>query len=799
MKSNRDDERNSFWYSWNKDEILEFQSRRRPSPGKVSGTMRLAAHTPRVEDLYDDELSQSRRRKQSSAALVSPRKQSPRAAAAAVIDEFGGVFNTADTMRLPIQCKRSTRHPTSTESDIQVTDSGEPLPQEVRVKMETALSMDFSSVRVHVGPQAENIGALAFTRGTDIFFAPGQYQPHSRHGQELLGHELAHVVQQSAGRVVRSKAVSGVAVSDDLGLEKEADMLGARAAWGGSGENKTMSVPSPSASMPKIALRKEGDAAAESKMGLSVKSEEMQGTTSGFYTVRSWPSTGASGVILGKLQGDPVSVRVSGKAIGSGYVWYRIEILSEAEFTNLVASRQETLTASTDKTVKECLANQMGWVTADAVIANVTLAQFLRQLAGFEKQYETLTIKARITKLRQMAHKKELPFDKVIGVDSGSLYKDQRADVYNLYQILKDAGGVQLPSGEVVDMYHFLVGLDALQPDRMVETQTKWGKPIGSSYAAATWAGDIGSGAADKLQKHDEEYQKHFAKKGLKGNALERHETKHYFKKRAPTADLLGDLDSWAGVQKIPQASSLVSIIAQTYGTNAADSAATVDKTRKEAVSRFLGHYGFTATTGLKGQPAKASIQSEIFQFGIIWTLNRSIFGTDETKLWEESSVMADMFLDWLEGVATNHSVTTVKGTAALTAALARSQSTGSSPAKPQTVPDGFHSTFEIIARLPRTRSFDIGENGAVEVSISDSKFVRPDREGTSSDRFSLILWKDEAFDDYAAEVTFQVGKDGKVRWNNLQPGSYFIEIIKRTAETNPYETLSAAISVMPQ
>src|SRR5580658_9386069 len=74
--------------------------------------------------------------------------------------------------------------------------SGEPLPLQVQAQMEGSFGVDFSAVRVHQGAEAEAQEALAYTQGTDIHFAPGQYDPHSPGGQELLGHELAHVVQQ---------------------------------------------------------------------------------------------------------------------------------------------------------------------------------------------------------------------------------------------------------------------------------------------------------------------------------------------------------------------------------------------------------------------------------------------------------------------------------------------------------------------------------------------------------------------------------------------------------------------------
>lgn len=111
------------------------------------------------------------------------------------------------------------------------TGQGRPIPDQVRGKMERFFGTDFSGVRVHVGPEAPAIGALAFTVGETIVFAPGQYDPSSPRGQQILGHELAHVVQQRAGRV-RNPFGSGLAVVQDHALEAEADRLGMRAAFG---------------------------------------------------------------------------------------------------------------------------------------------------------------------------------------------------------------------------------------------------------------------------------------------------------------------------------------------------------------------------------------------------------------------------------------------------------------------------------------------------------------------------------------------------------------------------------------
>ena len=112
--------------------------------------------------------------------------------------------------------------------DLSTTSAGQPLPPAVLQKMEQIFGTRFADVRAHVGPQAASIGALAFTMGSHIYFAPGQYEPHSARGQRLLSHELAHVVQQRSGRV-RHPFGTGIAIVQDPGLEAEAERMGLRA------------------------------------------------------------------------------------------------------------------------------------------------------------------------------------------------------------------------------------------------------------------------------------------------------------------------------------------------------------------------------------------------------------------------------------------------------------------------------------------------------------------------------------------------------------------------------------------
>ncbi len=89
----------------------------------------------------------------------------------------------------------------SVESMIQETKGqGIPLPEEIKVELESEMKADFSNVRIHTDEKAIELSAMlnaqAFTHGYDIYFNIGKYDPYSREGKHLLVHELTHVVQQ---------------------------------------------------------------------------------------------------------------------------------------------------------------------------------------------------------------------------------------------------------------------------------------------------------------------------------------------------------------------------------------------------------------------------------------------------------------------------------------------------------------------------------------------------------------------------------------------------------------------------
>jgi hypothetical protein len=78
--------------------------------------------------------------------------------------------------------------------------SGSPLPPSERDFFESRFGADFGDVRVHsdgaAAQTAEELGARAYTVGSDIAFGAGEYAPGTERGRRLMAHELTHVIQQ---------------------------------------------------------------------------------------------------------------------------------------------------------------------------------------------------------------------------------------------------------------------------------------------------------------------------------------------------------------------------------------------------------------------------------------------------------------------------------------------------------------------------------------------------------------------------------------------------------------------------
>ncbi|TWF31854.1 uncharacterized protein DUF4157 [Chitinophaga polysaccharea] len=96
------------------------------------------------------------------------------------------------------------------------------LPAQLKVGVEALSGISMDDVSVHYNSdKPAQMKAFAYTQGTDIHVAPGQ--------EKHLPHEAWHVVQQKQGRVQATRQMKSIAINDDAMLEREADVMGAKA------------------------------------------------------------------------------------------------------------------------------------------------------------------------------------------------------------------------------------------------------------------------------------------------------------------------------------------------------------------------------------------------------------------------------------------------------------------------------------------------------------------------------------------------------------------------------------------
>ena len=110
----------------------------------------------------------------------------------------------------------------SNTTPIQRNNTG--LPDSLKHGIENLSGHKMDDVNVHYNStRPKQLQAHAYAQGTDIHVASGQ--------EKHLPHEAWHVAQQKQNRVKPTKQINGnVNINDDKGLEKEADVMGAKAA-----------------------------------------------------------------------------------------------------------------------------------------------------------------------------------------------------------------------------------------------------------------------------------------------------------------------------------------------------------------------------------------------------------------------------------------------------------------------------------------------------------------------------------------------------------------------------------------
>ena len=135
--------------------------------------------------------------------------------------------NSPQTKRLAQLQAMADHHAAQQQWPIQKKENKTGLTDSLKSGIENLSGYSMDDVKVHYNSdKPAQLQAHAYAQGTDIHLASGQ--------EKHLPHEAWHVVQQKQGRVKPTMQMKGkVNVNDDAGLEKEADVMGAKAATGG--------------------------------------------------------------------------------------------------------------------------------------------------------------------------------------------------------------------------------------------------------------------------------------------------------------------------------------------------------------------------------------------------------------------------------------------------------------------------------------------------------------------------------------------------------------------------------------
>lgn len=149
----------------------------------------------------------------------------------------------APAPRPPLWHVLQLRAAQSARPDAAAAPSRDGLPTGLKAGVEQLSGIAMDDVRVHRNsPEPAKLGAAAYAQGSDIHVGPGQ----DRH----LAHEAWHVVQQKQGRVKPRLQMKGVAINNDNALEREADLLGAKALRAGAVGRAASATPLPATAAP---------------------------------------------------------------------------------------------------------------------------------------------------------------------------------------------------------------------------------------------------------------------------------------------------------------------------------------------------------------------------------------------------------------------------------------------------------------------------------------------------------------------------------------------------------------------
>lgn len=241
---------------------------------------------------------------------------------------------------------------------------------------------------------------------------------------------------------------------------------------------------------------------------------------------------------------------------------------------------------------------------------------FIGELRRFEDlNAGDIDIEEQIRRLRRCGHESSLIFDEVLNLPVGDKQHYSNNKLGGSFQFLKDHNRIDV-HGHELDFWHLFVGLDALSRDKGKNDTVNLLKLPVAQYtqmeraAAATWAGDIGSALTDWMVRFSQDQENKNNFKTLESRL------DYYWKSRASTADLEGEILAWGiyDLRKSFKSQRLSDVLLYFFHP------AQFLKNRRKAFELFIKHYS------LPGKPADPDIprlEKQISEFAKIWNLYR--------------------------------------------------------------------------------------------------------------------------------------------------------------------------------
>jgi hypothetical protein len=182
----------------------------------------MSRHDGDERDLQDD--ARERPIAQQPVAEAPARTPSPAESAASTVGNqaFGQLIGRAPGEGI---MPGGVVHPDIASTIAATNGSGHTLDPAARERLSAHVGDELSDVHLHTDTTADSlarsVSARAFTTGTDVYFASGEYRPGTTDGDSLLAHELTHVTQQ------RGAPTSGPLTVSEPGdaMESEADSV----------------------------------------------------------------------------------------------------------------------------------------------------------------------------------------------------------------------------------------------------------------------------------------------------------------------------------------------------------------------------------------------------------------------------------------------------------------------------------------------------------------------------------------------------------------------------------------------